>query len=305
MNEGILRLAYVEVRCPDLELATAYYTEVLGLVEVDRESDRVFLKCWDEHERHSVILRYAPTHGLETMGFKVVSADDLARYETRLESLGAAVKRYGHGELWPRHGETIRFETPTGHLMDLTHGTEKVGNLLPLTNPPPRPMGLVGIAPPRLDHVFLTCEEVGDATRFFAETLDFLMTEQIVGNDGNQIATWLTRTATPHDIALVTGPNGGLHHFAFWLDDWNEVRNAADTLAYHGVQIDVGPTRHGVTRGYTIYFFDPLGNRNEVFTGGYWVDPDFEPITWTEEAMGRAIFYYQGEVNPRFFTVHS
>ena len=48
--------------------------------------------------------------------------------------------------------------------------------------------------------------------------------------------------------------------------------------------IDVAPTRHGVTRGYTVYFFDPVGNRNEVFTGGYWVDPDFEPITWTEVA---------------------
>ena len=27
---GILRLSHVEVRVPDLELATAYYTEVLG-----------------------------------------------------------------------------------------------------------------------------------------------------------------------------------------------------------------------------------------------------------------------------------
>jgi catechol 2,3-dioxygenase len=22
-----------------------------------------------------------------------------------------------------------------------------------------------------------------------------------------------------HDIALITGPNEGLHHFAFWVDD--------------------------------------------------------------------------------------
>ena len=28
---GILRLAHVDVRTPDLELSTAYYTEVLGL----------------------------------------------------------------------------------------------------------------------------------------------------------------------------------------------------------------------------------------------------------------------------------
>ena len=97
----------------------------------------------------------------------------------------------------------------------------------------------------------------------------------------------------------------GVHHFAFWVDDWNAVREAADLLAFNGVTIDVAPTRHGVTRGHTTYFFDPVGNRNEVFTGGYWVDPDFEPITWTEEEMGRAMFYYAREVNERFFTVHS
>ena len=37
----------------------------------------------------------------------------------------------------------------------------------------------------------------------------------------------------------------------------------------------------------------------------YWVDPDHEPVTWTEAEMGRAIFYYEGAVNQRFLTVHS
>ena len=165
---------------------------------------------------------------------------------------------------------------------------EKVGNMLPLTNPPPRPAHLVGIAPPRLDHIFIMAEDVDGATAFFRDVLEFRLTEQILANDGHQLATWLERSHTPHDIAIVTGPNGALHHFAFWVDDWNAVREAADLLAYNGVIIDVAPTRHGVTRGYTVYFFDPVGNRNEVFTGGYWVDPDFEPITWTEEEMGRA-----------------
>ena len=36
-SDRILRLQHVEVRVPDLELATAYYTEVLGLVETARD----------------------------------------------------------------------------------------------------------------------------------------------------------------------------------------------------------------------------------------------------------------------------
>ena len=74
---GVLRLSHVEVRVPDLELATAYYTEVLGLLETGREPERVFLKCWDEHEHHSVVLRQAPTYGLDHMSFKVAEKEDL------------------------------------------------------------------------------------------------------------------------------------------------------------------------------------------------------------------------------------
>ena len=35
------------------------------------------------------------------------------------------------------------------------------------------------------------------------------------------------------------------------------------------------------------------------------VDPDEEPVVWTEGEMGRALFYYDGVVNQRFLTVHS
>ncbi|MGA0979400.1 MAG: VOC family protein, partial [Candidatus Nanopelagicales bacterium] len=236
---------------------------------------------------------------------KVESSEDLDHYAARLEDAGIAVKRLSGAEVGVGGGTVVRFETPSGHQMELIHGMEQVGNLLPLTNPPPRPLGLVGIAPPRIDHVFITVENVNGMTSFLQEVLDFHLTEQVVGDDGFQIATWLEVSHSSHDIALVTGPDGGLHHFAFWVDDWNEIRTASDVLAYHGVRIETNPTRHGATRGHCIYFFDPAGNRNEVFTGGYWADPDEPPITWTEGEMGRALFYYDGVVNQRFLTVHS
>lgn len=302
---SILRLSHVEIRVPDLELATAYYTEVVGMYETAREPDRVFLKCWDEHQHHSLILTFAPTYGLNHMGWKVSEAGDLDHYTDRLRAAGVEVVRFAAGEIGPGHGEAIRFTMPSGHVMELVHGMEQVGNLLPNTNPPPKPLGLVGFAPPRLDHIFLTCEDVAGNTRFLTDVLDFHLTEQVLGDDGFQVATWLEHSHHSHDIALVTGQDRGLHHFAWWVDDWNQIREVADVLAYHGVRIETNPTRHGATRGHCIYFFDPAGNRNEAFTGGYWVDPEEPPVTWTEAEMGRAIFYYDGVVNQRFLTVHS
>ena len=75
---GILRLSHVDVRVPDLDLATAYYTEVLGLLETGRDAERVFLKCWDEDDHHSVKLSYAPRVGLDLISFKVEADEDLA-----------------------------------------------------------------------------------------------------------------------------------------------------------------------------------------------------------------------------------
>lgn len=302
---GILRLSHVVIRVPDIELATAYYSEVVGLIETAREPERVYMKCWDEHQHHSVVLEYAPTYGLERFGFKVEHESDLDDLSTRIEAAGIPTKRFEPGELCPGAGATVQFVAPSGHTTELVWGMAQVGNMLPLTNPPPEPLGLVGIHPPRLDHIFLMCEDVDETTAFYTDVLDFRLTEQILADDGHQLVTFLERTHTPHDIAFITGPNRAFHHMAFWLDDWNEVRKAADICSYHGIPIDAGPTRHGATRGHGLYFFDPAGNRNEVYTGGYWADPDREPVTWTEAEIGRAVFYYEGVIDHRFMTVHS
>ena len=313
---GILRLSHVDVTVTDLDLAVAYYTEVIGMVLTERSAGSAYLKCWDEADHHSLRLTYAPRTGFGLMSFKVEHSDDLSDLENAVARYGFPVQRVSQGDSVGQ-GESVRFETPSGHTMELVHDVRKLGSALPRLNPRPylfRPGGAggdgadgvpPGIAPPRMDHLLVTAEEVGEATQFYTDVLGFRVTEQLIDGQGHQVGTWLERSHSPHDLAVVAGPNGGLHHFAYWLDDWDHVRDAADILAYNGISVDVGPTRHGITRGSTIYFFDPLGTRNEVFTGGYRPDPDFPMITWTEDNAGRAIFYYEGELNDRFMKVHT
>ena len=301
---GVLRLSHVDIMAPDLELAAAYYTQVIGMDLVERTDDRLFLKCWDERDHHCLAIRADTRTGIDRFAFKVEHEHDLDEFETRIERYGIAVRRVADGEEIGQ-GESIRFDLPSGHEMELVHAVHKVGGRLPLVNPGPYPDGLVGIAPPRIDHLLVHAEEVPEISRFFTDVLDFRLTEQLLDGGGHQTIAFLERSAKPHDIAFVQGPNGALHHFSFWLDDWDHIRRAADILAYNGISIDIGPTRHGLTRGNTIYFFDPMGTRNEVFTGGYRPDPDFPTITWTNENAGRAVFYYEGVVNQRFATVHT
>jgi catechol 2,3-dioxygenase len=66
----------------------------------------------------------------------------------------------------------------------------------------------------------------------------------------------------------------------------------------------LGPTRHGSTRGKTIYFFGPAGNRNEVFAGlGYRVQADVPTIDWTVDQLAKGIFYHTRELNDAFTSV--
>ena len=89
------------------------------------------------------------------------------------------------------------------------------------------------------------------------------------------------------------------------LRDWNAVQFAADQFVLEDVPIDLGPTRHGITRGETIYFFDPSGNRNEVFAGGYNFNPDRPCVTWTMDQLARGLSYYEKEARQSFLEVYT
>jgi hypothetical protein len=87
--------------------------------------------------------------------------------------------------------------------MELVHDVEKVGGLLPKINPAPFVTGIPGIAPPRMDHLLVTAEEVGEAATFYTSVLGFRITEQLLDGNGHQIGTWMERSFSPHDLAIV------------------------------------------------------------------------------------------------------
>jgi catechol 2,3-dioxygenase len=298
---SVMRLGFVQVRETDLDKAAAYYTDVLGLQEVARQDGKRYFKCWDEYDHHSVVIEGAGL-GLVKMGFKVESGDELAELEKGIEAFGLPVRRVSSGENLAL-GQAIRCVLPSEHVLELYADCEQSGTTVGTLNPDPWPAQQTGISPSRLDHLLLTADDIGATADLFTRVLGFRMSERLIPSpdkDKELLAAFLFCGNKPHDIAFVKGPKGKLHHFAFWLDSWNDILRAGDILGRNGLNIDYGPTRHGITRGTTIYYFGPNGNRNEVFSGGYITYPDFPCITWTADQIGRAIFSIQREVNERF-----
>src|ERR1041385_4490763 len=112
---GVLRPGHVAIRVREMEPAVMHYTEVLGLIETARDGQgRVFLKAWDEHDHHSVVLREAADPGMDYMGWRVDSPGALKKLATHVEESGLASQMtwVPAGE-HPKTGERFRFTIPT------------------------------------------------------------------------------------------------------------------------------------------------------------------------------------------------
>jgi catechol 2,3-dioxygenase len=313
---GVLRIGHASLKVMDIDAAVRHYEKVLGMkTTMTDAAGNVYLKCWDEWDKFSLVLTPSDSAGMNHVAYKVRDDADLDALQARIEAWGIRTAMLPEGTL-PAVGRMLQFALPSGHDMRLYAFKECVGTEVGAKNPDPWPDGLKGAGVHWLDHILLMCElnppaginTVAENTRFVTECLDFYTTEQVLaGPDGDiQAATWLTRSNTPHDIAFVGGPRSGLHHIAYFLDSWHDVLKSADIMAKNGVRIDVAPTRHGITRGETIYFFDPSGNRNETFAGlGYLAQPDRPVTTWSEDKLGSAIFYHTGELVNSFTEVYT
>lgn len=300
---GVLRPGFIQMRVLDLDASITHYVDHIGLNKVGEGPDgRVYLKGWDEFDRHSVILRKADAPGLDVMGFKVSADADLDAFEKRISDWGLTVEHVAAGEQ-PGVGRRISVVIPSGHRIDLYAEMEMSDNHPPTHNPDVWPSQPRGMQATRFDHALLYGPEIDKVLAFFEECLDFKCAEKVMLPDG-LLAIWLTCSNKAHDIAFVKHPEPGkFHHAAFFLEGWHEVGVAADIMSRYGISIDIGPTRHGITRGQTIYFFDPSGNRNEVFAGGYTYYPDNPTRVWDETQLGKGIFYYEQQLNERFLSV--
>ena len=301
---GVLRPGHAQIRVLDMDESVQFYTHVLGLVETGRDaSGRVYFKTRAERDHNSVVLRQADRAGMDSFGFKVLDQATLDDLDSKLKAYGVKTERMPAGEMLET-GERVRFKIPTGHTIELYAQKTDVGNATGYTNPEVDVISNPGICPIRMDHCLIYGGDI-DGNKSLFDVLGFNLVERVKLEDGTtDLATWLTCSAKAHDIAMVRhAEDDKLHHVSFLLGSWEQVLRAADIMSINRVSIDIGPTRHGVTQGTTIYFFDPSGNRLETFCGGYDHYPDMHPVTWTWDEVGRGIFYHDRKLNPAFLSV--
>ena len=161
---GVMRIGHASLKVMDIDAAVRHYENVLGMKTTMKDkAGNVYLKCWDEWDKYSVILTPSDQAGMNHLAYKVEKEADLEALQQKIEAWGVKTTMLDEGTL-PSTGRMLQFKLPSGHEMRLYASKEFVGTDVGSTNPDPWPDGLKGAGAHWLDHCLLMCEmnpEVG------------------------------------------------------------------------------------------------------------------------------------------------
>ena len=117
-------IAYVRSGVADLDAATRFATEIVGLELAAPEVGVAHLRA--DHRHHCLALVEGPS-GVISSGFTVADADALEAAETELERSGLAVRRGSAAEARSRRvRDFVGFDDPFGNRIELVSQQESI-----------------------------------------------------------------------------------------------------------------------------------------------------------------------------------
>jgi catechol 2,3-dioxygenase len=285
----IAKLGHVALVTPDVEGSLTFWRDIVGLDEVDRDGDTVFLRSWGDFEHHSLSLAPGGEARVDHVAWRTKRPEHVEQFADGRDDVRWIEPGEEKGQ-----GRAVRFESPQGHSFELYYEMEKAPRSARLKSNSARAWSH-GVSPRRIDHVNLVSDDPAQTCSWLGETLGFEMRELISMNDGSMLGGWMGTTNLLHDIAVMRDERAArFHHVAYYLDNAQDVLRAADILQEHALLVDAGPGRHGISQAIFLYVKDPAsGHRLELFSGGYLVfEPDWEPVVWHEDELALGMTWW-------------
>ncbi len=234
------------MRVPDLDAAVEFQTEILGLVETVRVGGVSYLTC---NERHHELLLIEDREqcGYDHIGLEVADAPELESAKSRLEKAGGRVLG-GVYDGEPGIDRALRVQSPSGHVFKLFTGMKTV------PAPPP------GDRPIKFEHVSVKSNRPKPLERFLADGLGMRFSDRM-----GPFASWWHCDSDHHGMAVVLAPKAEFSHYAWTVEDLNQMGRIADRLKQQRDQKLIwGPSRHGPGNNLFTYFNDHDGAMIEL-----------------------------------------
>ncbi len=264
----VRRLGHATLSTEDMDGQVDYYSRVLGLSVIERGKDRVLLASKMGFE--AIELVSGKRGQLTRLSFQIAPGTDLGDVMKALQKEGVKCER--RKGVSPGVAEAVSFVDPKGTPIDLyaeykfpkQDKTQTTVNIL------------------KLGHVAYRVTDVHKSVKFYNEVLGFRTSDS-----RNDNFFFLRCNTDHHTVNFVVDDKPQLHHIAFEVQDWPEVRRASDFLANNGIHLVWGPGRHIIGHNVAIYHRHTDLVRVELFTEmdqmkdetlGY-----FDPRPWHQE----------------------
>lgn len=279
---SVVGLGYALVSATNLPAWKAFAVDLLGLQIVEHTDERLLLRMDDKAYR--IDIRLAPDDRVNTLGWEVVGAADLAELTARLEVAGYAVKACTDGEARERMvSGMIRFDDPEGTAIEVFYGLKK--DRRPFVSPTGARFktGVGG-----LGHAFAMVDEEEPFRALYMDVLGFRLSDFIDFAPG-LAGTFLHCNPRHHSFAYAPFPRGprGVGHIMVEVDDLDTVGRAWDKVVAGAAPTALTFGRHTNDEMLSFYAVSPSGFQVEYGFGGR----DVDDATYTPSRYDTASYW--------------
>ena len=230
-------ISYVRLGTRDLEGATRFATDILGLEVAERTGRAVYFKS-DEREHTLCYFEGDPTD--HVVAFEIADRADLDAAAATLERLGHEVARGSGQEAEARKvRDFIRFRDPTGNPIELVWRPAHSGRRYHGE----RDAGVTGFS-----HVGLCSTDAVRDEAFWTQVCNARVSDRI----GD--APLLRIDEVHHTIALFPSPKAGIQHINHQVETGDDIMRSFHFLRDRQIPIVFGPGRHPTSSARFLYF---------------------------------------------------
>ena len=243
-------IRYVRLGTPDLESATRYAREVIGLELGAQESG---VRYFRSDDRDHTLVYFEGDPADHTVGFELRDREALESAAAQLENANIAVRAGTTVECEQRRVKAfVNFRDPTGNNIDLVVQPFHSGK----RHFPSRDAGITGFS-----HIGLCSSDPPRDEKFWTGLMGAKVSDRI------GISALLRIDEVHHKIALFPEKKPGVQHVNHQVESIDDVMKAYYRMKEAGIRIVFGPGRHPTSGACFLYFEGPDGMVYEYSTG--------------------------------------
>jgi catechol 2,3-dioxygenase len=249
----IRRVGHVCLGVRDVARAADFYGRACGLVPVESDGARALLRSRFEH--HCLVLQRSAEPALQHLGFETLDDGATEELWAELKSRGVPTREAPPEEA--RAGLAFQFQDPEGNWVEVYRAMERLPGVL-----------ANGAFPlEKLGHFTMLARDLGALADFY-RGIGFRQ------SDRSPRGVFLRCGIDHHGLGMLPSGRSTLHHHAYDVGGWEQIKLVLDWLCRQGVTPDVGPVRHGPGNNISVYVRDVDGFRIEFYCEMEQIDDD-------------------------------